>query len=342
VIEHSRTSILASLVGWTDNSYESLSPENETKYIYRKEIMINDEYQDRLVIEKSEPTVNGHIFSDISSRTKIVIIMKHGLYHTLMDAFPKIQRISEQFKDALFIIEASNLSHSSNDHNLINIVRHYMNAVGVDYKLINLLDGDILKVNNFHILDVELVDNTTSNLISARNNILKNIPEPLPPHEVVYLSRTMIEVREMGTFLPGLSSDVDQRVRDEEVLINYFKKNNVNIVNPENFLTAEDQIKYFQNVKVLISLTSSGMSNAVFMKPGGFVVELTTSFINRIEDYGPRHGVETLHNLYMPMSYKLGHNYMSIPNPSRDPHDIIKSFKSGNILEYLLAFAGRQ
>ena len=77
----------------------------------------------------------------------------------------------------------------------------------------------------------------------------------------------------------------------------------------------------------MLSPTSSGITNALFMKPGGNILELTTSFqmLDR----------EDLHHQYVNLAYSLNHNYHAIQNKDRNADIIINKLEKTNILNIL-------
>ena len=107
----------------------------------------------------------------------------------------------------------------------------------------------------------------------------------------------------------------------------FFIDNGVEVIYPEDIPDFADQINYFYETKTLISLTSSGIANSLFMKPGGTILEIVTPLLQAMGNpFDPNNPVdvrEDIHHIYNAMAYNKNHYYLSIQNHDRQSQTII-------------------
>jgi hypothetical protein len=185
-------------------------------------------------------------------------------------------------------------------------------------------------VNNFYLVTSPFFSEDDMDLLYK--TCLKYIRKPdVEPFRTVYISRGYVTDRTYFEAKPGLRFKSDNRILDEPVLEKFFLDNGVEVTHPEDFKDFVDQLNYFYETKTIISLTSSGISNALFMKPGSTVFEIVTPLILGlgINGQGPIDTREDLHHLYNALVYIKDHHYISIPNHDRESKTIINKI-SGN------------
>jgi capsular polysaccharide biosynthesis protein len=111
------------------------------------------------------------------------------------------------------------------------------------------------------------------------------------------------------------------------VLSDYFSSIGFEVVCPEDFSSFEEQVEYFNSVKILVSPTSAGIANGLLMQKNQTVVELEVPLVAS--------GRETLHSLYAGLLFPMGHLFIMVPT-MRSSAEIINKIKSNkNILEIL-------
>jgi capsular polysaccharide biosynthesis protein len=81
-------------------------------------------------------------------------------------------------------------------------------------------------------------------------------------------------------------------------------------------------------VKLLISASGSGLTNYVLMQKNQKVIELMTTIATS--------GNDQVMSFFLELSVVMNHQYISIPH-SRDPEEIIKSFKNNKYLMELIS-----
>ena len=90
---------------------------------------------------------------------------------------------------------------------------------------------------------------------------------------------------------------------------------------PENLGSFEDQINYFYKTKTIFSVTSSGLTNSIFMQPGNNVIELQTPFETQMNVKG---SLELHSEIYSNLCYTKNHNYLAIPSETNSTKTINK------------------
>jgi capsular polysaccharide biosynthesis protein len=165
------------------------------------------------------------------------------------------------------------------------------------------------------------------------------VDEETDPYRVVYLSRLKVGGKraiENKVIKKGLKFYSDLRIDNEAELEKYFEKRGVEIIYPENFKTFKDQVRFFNEVKTVISLSGSGLTNAVFMKPGTTMIEiitpLTALVANSIDSKKKFDGEEAIHHYYSVIAYDKNQKYLGVPNQNQSAQEVINFFESHNIL----------
>lgn len=275
---------------------------------------------------------------------KILILPNGGMFHINADAISQIVSIllSTDFKIIVDLKRLDADRYKDNNKNIYEyfcIVIKYLNKI-FDNRIVlfNSAEYDFYRINNFFIMSDQYKASMNHSLkafeyIKNAFDIYESSQEPR--YKKVYLSRKYIAKRgPYGNNFPINNIDftkhtIDDRMIDEDVLEKFFKDNGFEIAYPEEFGSIKDQIKYFSGVDVLVSTTSSGIGNCIFMPKNSTILELVTPFIveNQIgfgnQHYAKEKVLELLHNQYGQLTYILGHTYARIPNYTRRSDDII-------------------
>lgn len=299
------------------------------------QMMVHDKFS------KDEPDV----IDLISDKPKVLMPITTSYYHLYHDNFGEFLTQYELTPDAQFIIDITHISETNPLPEYIKMIFKFLNDNKVDYKPINLNKFNKVNINNFYFrnFDVEsLAVNDPSNKIRKHmQSYIKN--KDLPANKKVFLSRKNFTGRDLSVLIKGrLPYENDNRIDDEKMLQDYFKSLGFEIVVPEDFKKFEDQIEYFDKVKVLISTTSSGFTNAMFMRPGGTMVELETplisfGYIGNGVTQAQSQGQQEIHHFYHAMGIALDHYYIGIPNKTREAKKIIQYIENNKSLKVLLS-----
>jgi hypothetical protein len=275
-----------------------------------------------------------------SSNKKILITLSSGMFHFWYDSVGTVLTCLEENPGSEVIVDYSRLKLVEgygvmSDSSYYNLFLEILKKNGVQYKTICSQHYGGMIVDNFYQLDQSnRTNNPTPIIYRETRDYVKN--KDVVPHRVVYLSRTNYESLEAPRpdLKPGTLFKTGQRVINEKVLEDYLKENGIEIVVPEHFASFKEQIDYFSEVKTVISVTSSGLTNAIFMKPESNVVEITTPLlINTFFENGMWDAMDELHHLYELISFEKNHKRFSIPNQTKQAEEIVEYLKRNNVLK---------
>jgi hypothetical protein len=295
-------------------------------------------------IEKKFKKDEPGLIDLVSDQPKVFIPMTTSFYHLYYDHFGELLTQYELTPDAKFIIDITHLKDIDVLPEHVKMIFKFLNNNNIDYRPVDLRSNNIMNINNLYYrnLDAEsfALNAPAKKLYNFANQYV--VDKNVKPSKKVYLSRKNFVNRDLSFFIKGsLPYENDNRIDDEKKLEAYFFSLGFDIVYPDEFKTFEEQMQFFYNVKTVASLTSSGLTNACFMQPGSTVIEITTPLIsfakigNGVTDSGSE-SQEELHHFYNAISTFMDHNYISIPNTSRESDHIIKKIENNKILKDFL------
>lgn len=262
---------------------------------------------------------------------KILINYHRELFHCFFDVLGTILYEYQKNNNMLFIINIHDIDSNFYKETYNLFFFNTLNTMKIRYEVVSLPPNHIIHISNFYVYNkylplmydtVALIESTGKSFYNNKN-----------PNKKVYVSRKKItrvktELQMFGNTPKNqlLFSD-DKRLDDEDTMEKFFAGLGFEIIYPEDFGTFEDQIKYFDNVKMIAGVTTAGLSNLVFMPRGGTVFELSTPLVSN--------GVESIHHFYKEMSFVKQHKYISITN-FRNTKNIINAIKKDKALMELL------
>lgn len=284
------------------------------------------------------PAQDSEYLNLVDGKKKLVVSICNSFYHSMLDDISEILHCIAMYPGYELVIDTSEIRHSmdlvdKNGPSGTSFFHHFLLKLGengVKYRLVNLKEYDIIYIDNFRSKFFPFDSGKKSSLVyeffaSGISN------KDVFPHKKVFVSRSAAfsPMRPV----PGLASSEDgmmddSRIDDHERLEKIFSDMGFEIVRTESFKTFKEQLEYFQEVKVIASLTGSGLTNAAFMQPGGLLVEIVTPLLVPIGRPGERKDVTDpwfvlqVHNFYKNLAFYQNHLYLSIQNPD---------FKSGKI-----------
>lgn len=292
----------------------------------------------------------------VSNKKKIWITSSSSLYHFLTDVFISSVEWYKKHKDVHFLINMTQIKQAPNHikaaQPMLDFLIEFYKYYNISYSIIDLNSVDYIKINNhmrFYPPD--------NNVIYA--NSFFDFLQPFivnkntNPDKKVYLSRKKLDtynrdfsnaddhqdlisnMKRDDTMLPHLN---DNRIYDEEELEIFFKNKGFEIVYPEDFLTIKDQINYMYSVKTLVSVTSSGIANLLFMKQESNIIEIITP-LTLAKEYKNNKIVcleNQLHHFYVALSYIKNNIHILIPNQTRKTKDIVSKFYNNKIIKAIV------
>jgi hypothetical protein len=293
-----------------------------------------NKYDKNNIIEKS--------LSFISDNKKILISLNIGMYNFYYMCLPTILKAHEEHPDAELLLDSSGVMGEGGKP-YYDFLATILNDLNIKYQIIDATHLDEIYINNFYVCDsFNYCDKDASRVYNACKTYVNK--QDIEPFRKVYISRKKVEDRTFPPANPGIEFSGDNRIIDEEVLENFFTNIGVEVVNPEDFKDFREQINYFYETKMIISLTSSGIANALFMKPRGIVIELVTPLLQvmswpsyPIDENTPLIDIrEDLHHIYNALVYNKDHDYLSIQNRDRKSATIIDKIKNSKSIMKLI------
>ena len=283
-----------------------------------------------------------------SSTNKVIVDAAPGIYHLFFEILPLIITIaSKHNSEVVFDIKVvKNLEDQKCFKDTIVGFVDYLNKILPNrITLIDSSEYDYYLIDNYLKIDRHITRVSMEEFNFALNALKEylKIDSGVVPFRKVYLSRSKVNVRAFTKTeaRKSLRFFDDQRLLDENIIEDFFISHGFEIICPEDFKSFEDQVNFFNEVKTLVSLSSSGIANSMFMQKHTNILELVTSFLvetfyNGYSDYKDWPVVEVLHGQYAPLAYILDQNYSRIPNYDRDPKQLIGRINcSKSILAYL-------
>lgn len=277
-----------------------------------------------------------------SSDTKYLIPVDNEFFHLFHDTIPAISRLHRDDKTAMFLIFKQHRRGSEGAkksvQKLHDYLEEFLSEKNINYMLISAPDGagevfPIFYGSNFVDFRGKSRDRNSQPFMSFREiaewseDVRLQSGEPvLYPYRKVYLSRRHLKDIRGKTFT-GVSSDYqgyknDLRMDNEHLLEEFFSSKGYEIIIPEeSFSTMREQIQYMKSVKVLASVTSSGLTNSLFMKNGQTVIEITAE-VAGVTGHGSGGAHQAKLDYYLTDSFFKNHIHIGVPS-NRDPSEVV-------------------
>lgn len=269
-----------------------------------------------------------------SESIKYLLPLDHQFSHTIHDSLTVILKLHEINPSAAFVLYEPNdpLEGVSGVHAYVKELLEHKNIDHIMLKVVNSTPtGDyptIIKASN--CIDVRRYIEANDLQLSLDDykktceEIYSHIGETDElPYRKVYLSRSHIDRKDHNILIrvPGEIYD-DSRMENEKLLEDFFREKGYEIVIPErDFKTFRLQLEYMRSVKVLASITSSGLLNSLFMYDNQYLLEIVAELVTD----GGRH--QTLVNHYSNYAYIKNHTHLAIQS-RRDPEKVIERLKN--------------
>lgn len=267
---------------------------------------------------------NGDTFQYDSERKRIVIRFESAFFHVFFHVLAPI----------LYEYEINNnieviLLHSSKEKDIFNnsgiFVVKVLKKYNIPYYFVqtHLVYPPVIK-NFYYYEHVELC----GDFIKSLDGLIDTYRDFSKPNDKkIYVSREGKQ-NMLGTQLYLLSDEEisqleikdDLRIDHEEKLEDFLIKNGFEIYTEGMFENIEDQIKYFDKAKLIVSLSGSGLTNILFLRENTKVIELSTTQLARTR-------VEFHFHFYLIASLFSRKTYISIPNVQRKYDKIEEELK---------------
>jgi hypothetical protein len=286
----------------------------------------------------------------LSDKTKVLIYVQDTVYHFFIDSLALILKIHREHPGTKFVLYLQRARSNQSINNFYELLFMILDGEGVDYKAISTVSGKdyapVYKLNNYvcidrrvHIhnlisfLDVEYM----ADLALKYSRQYMGVTDNVIPFRKLYVSRSNAP-SDLGPIAEDyLDYKDDIRMNDAWKIEEFFISNGYDAFSPEKYFgSIMEQIVYMSEVKILASITSSGLSNMVFMRPKQTVIEMQSELVQvmRFDDEEVVYPTQRLHNYYSTLSFMREHTHISIPS-RRDPDRVIKTLSEG-LLSYIL------
>ena len=345
----------------TSLDYGNFEYDSNTNVYFIKQNCFIKAPKNLILNNEKNKTINYNKISLISNQPKFLIKYTTGYYHTLMDFFGYIINAVEISKKLnikpLFIFAGA---PSTGDF-FENFFYKWLKDLNIEDYVILKYSDKLLEANNCFYLS-ECKDSPIPNPINSLYKTFENfyvINKNIEPFRKLYLSRRKVyrNVEEENTYKNNIKVDINSeksryptmiRLFEEEKLENFLIDYGFEIIHPENkfennFLS---QINYFYETKTIMSLTSGGLINQIFMQPNTNIIEISTShfFPKRltknsvpISEFKPVDninyaGEEHLQNFYKSFSHVKDQFYCAITNEDLQADTVINKIKNNKYL----------
>jgi len=267
---------------------------------------------------------NGDHFLDDTNRKRIVVRFESAFFHIFFHVLGPILYEYKQDKNIEVILlhpsKEKDIFHNSGLF-VINVLRKY----GIPYSVVQTHSIYPPIVRNFYYYEeTELC----GEFIRCLDEMVEGYRDlSISNDKKIYVSRQKKQ-NMMATQLHQMSQEEidklefkdDLRIDNEEYLENLLRANGFEICTPEMFNSIEDQIKYFDKAKIIVSLSGSGLTNLLFMRKNTTIIELSTTQLLK-------QNIEFHFHFYLISSLFSEKIYVSVPNVTRKYDKIEKELE---------------
>lgn len=266
-----------------------------------------------------------------SEDIKYIVRFAPSAYHLLLDTIGIILSEHAKNPNIFFIIDMSEAEAIKDNYGLYDLLFKVVNSKNIQYAIANIREKP-LAINNFLVVDPDLYG---IKKISSISEVINCLGIEAKDNKKVYVSRSRSQAAAKWgrpDILPGAPFDNDVRMPNEEVLEKYFAGLGYEVCYAEDFSDGADQVRYFNNTKVLVGTTGAGLTNMVFMNPGSIVIELAVP-VGNIDEFG---GWEfSVHGLYKDIALCKNIIHVSIGS-MKDPNLVIDLIDKNKYLKELI------
>jgi capsular polysaccharide biosynthesis protein len=282
---------------------------------------------------------NNTQYQHISNNKKLILKLEESFFHCLVDAIPIITQTHKLYPNTEFIIYIPKTGLITRPEQIIDFIKKVFTKQQINHTFIEYGDPHealpILKINHFYYKEWHS-DPTFYTVKEISNFLRAELTNPnVKPHRKIYLSRSKVRNKPFpkDADLTNIEFKNDtQRVDNELKLENYFKAHGLEIIYPEDFETFQEQLDTMNETKLLVSLTSAGLVNAIMMQPGQTQIELQVELVTT----GPEGKLQqNLHMHYQEIAFAKKLISIALPN-KRNANEIINYFENNAYLRKAL------
>lgn len=280
-------------------------------------------------------STDANVIHFISPQKKMFKNMSNSFYHAMADDIAEVVLANQMYPNAEFIFGVGDLLSTlgTSTMDFFTFFLECLDKKNIKYTLVDFTKFDLIYADNFYDLVFPFHSGARLDLLGEFfQEFVTNKDQK--PEKKIYVSRRGIAWRpehEDAINFPYIS---DNRIDSHDTIEALFASLGFEIVVPELLKSFQEQLDIFYSAKTIASVTSSGITNAIFMQPGGTVIELITPLITKspnindtyikvndinIEEYLQSPAVvQELHMFYQNLAFFREHLYIGIPNNARD------------------------
>jgi len=304
------------------------------------------ELNEKTVVKGYLEADNAKVLHLIGPKKKFIKRIVASYYHAVADDLAEIVYAINKYPDLELIIDLTEVrgALTTPEWDFIGYFLKCLDKEKVKYTLVELKKFDIVYINDFTLLAFPFHSGARLDVLAEF--FKKHVTNPKEEaHKKVFVSRGKMNWRDPLKDAVNFSYVDDNRIDNHSEIEQVFKDLGFEVVYPEDFKNFQEQVDYFYKVKVMASLTSSGMVNGVFMQPGGTMIELVTPLITQSpvvsNEYLKNNGidpkeyeldlntVQEIHMFYHNLAFFKEHTYIGIPNYFRSS-DKVRKFIDAN------------
>lgn len=287
-----------------------------------------------------------------SEQVKVLVAVEDTFYHFFIDSLPIILKIHRQDPSVLFVLYLQRARPNPAYEKFLTLMFRILDGIDLKYKTISTIPGsdyaNVYQMSNYVVIDTQMNIHEIVSFVDIKYAVdlamrycrdgAQEEYNLMPPYRKVYITRGG-----KGKDVGPIDKDYkyykdDLRIYEEEKLEKFFSDLGYEILQPEvKFDSIMEQMRYMEEVKTLVSVTSSGLTNMIFMQSNQTIIELQAELVQVLD--GPRAdgGIipkQNLHSFYQPLSFMNEHTYISIPS-QRDPDKIIETLSQDSLSRIL-------
>jgi capsular polysaccharide biosynthesis protein len=288
---------------------------------------------------------DDRILDLVSDNKKLLATMHPSFYHFYIDF---VGRIVDQLKidpDIELIIHNPMLSMPAVGGSYVfDSFLETLKSKGIKHRVYDLKEFNIIRVNNVYLSHMPSTSKDYSTgVFEFFSDYVRN--PGITPHRDIFLSRKHMGDRVYPNAPTWAWAGNDNRIDSHDDIENYFISLGYEIIIPESLNSFEEQMNTFYEARTIVSTTSSGLTNAVFMQPGQTMVELVTPLVIHVAENANADEMDTrqwrvqeeLHHFYSVLALHKKHKFLMLGNKYRKSEDIIKQIEDDEILKRFLS-----
>lgn len=281
------------------------------------------------------------VLSLISDSKKLVATMHVSFYHFYLDFVGRIiEQINKHPDTEIIIHRPPSVNEPTSGAYVFDSFLQTLDSKGIKYSVYNLSDYNVLEINNVYLFSHSNVPkNYPSAIFDFFSDYVRN--PGITPHRDIFLSRRHMGNRHFGNAPEWAWANNDNRIDNHDKIEEYFSSIGYEVIVPETLNSFEEQMNTFYEARTIVSTTSSGLTNAVFMQPGQTMIELVTPLMIHVPKEGePAENEfdrwtiqEELHHFYSVIALHKKHKFLMLGNKYRSSQEVIDQIEGDEFLK---------